>query len=120
MATPPVLPPVPLHAPDFDAADLVRRKRDAGLRISVCLPARDEEATVGHIVATVRRTLMETVPLVDEVVVLDDGSIDATAEVAAWEGARVVPVADVLPAERRGQGKGNAMWSSLYESDGDL
>ncbi|MGZ4796832.1 MAG: glucosyl-3-phosphoglycerate synthase [Acidimicrobiia bacterium] len=120
MATPPVLPPVPLHAPDFDAADLVRRKRDAGLRVSVCLPARDEEATVGHIVATVRRTLMETVPLVDEVVVLDDGSIDATAEVAAWEGARVVPVADVLPAERRGQGKGNAMWSSLYESDGDL
>jgi glucosyl-3-phosphoglycerate synthase len=120
VATPPALPPIPQHAPDFDAAELLARKRAAGLTVSVCLPARDEEATVGHIVATVRRTLMETVPLVDEVVVLDDGSIDATAEVAAWEGARVVRVADVLPECGPGQGKGNAMWKSLHVTTGDV
>ena len=65
MATHPALPPVPGHVAELDVDDLVDRKRARGLGISVCLPARDEEATVGHIVATVRRTLMEAVPLVD-------------------------------------------------------
>ncbi len=100
--------------------ELLRRKRELGLTISVCLPARDEEPTVGHIVATVRRTLMETVPLVDEVVVIDDGSLDSTADVAAWEGARVVAVDDVLPEAGPGSGKGNAMWKSLHATSGDI
>ena len=110
MATPPALLPVPICSEDFDVLDLLRHKQERGLTISVCLPARDEEATVGQIVATVRRTLMESVPLVDEVVVLDDGSIDSTADVAAWEGARVIAVDDVLPESGPGSGKGNAMW----------
>lgn len=120
MATPPVLLPVPICAEDFDVAGLLREKRERGLTISVCLPARDEEATVGQIVATVRRTLMETVPLVDEVVVLDDGSIDSTAEVATWEGARVIAADEVLPEAGPGGGKGNAMWKSLQVTSGDL
>ncbi len=120
MATPPTLPPVPRQAPDFDPEALLGHKQDAGLTVSVCLPARDEEATVGHIVATVRRTLMEAVPLVDEVVVVDDGSLDATAEVAAWEGARVLAVDEILPETGAGQGKGNAMWKSLYAATGDV
>ncbi len=100
--------------------ELLRRKRERGLTISVCLPARNEEPTVGHIVATVRRTLMETYPLVDEVVVIDDGSLDSTAEVAAWEGARVIAVEDVLPEAGPGSGKGNAMWKSLHATTGDI
>jgi len=120
VATTPVLPPEPRSAADFDPAELVGRKRDQALRVSVCLPARDEEATVGHIVATVRRTLMETVSLVDEVVVIDDRSTDATAEAAAWEGARVLAVDEILPGTGPGRGKGNAMWKSLYATEGDL
>lgn len=112
--------PVPGCHEDFDPADLAARKRATGVGVSVCLPARDEEATVGHIVATVRRTLMEAVPLVDEVVVLDDGSTDATAEAAAWEGARVVAVDNVLAEAGPGSGKGNAMWKSLDACDGDI
>ena len=68
------------------AARLAAAKARSGLSVSVCLPARDEEATVGHTVATVRRTLMEHVHLVDEVIVIDDGSTDATAEAAALGG----------------------------------
>jgi glucosyl-3-phosphoglycerate synthase len=120
VATPPALPSVPGHAAELDLDGLVDRKRARGLGVSVCLPARNEEATVGHIVATVRRTLMEAVPLVDEVVVIDDRSTDATAEAAAWEGARVLGVDDVLPDTPRGAGKGNAMWKSLHAADGDL
>jgi glucosyl-3-phosphoglycerate synthase len=119
-AEPVPAPPPFRRAEEFDAADLARRKEAAGLSVSVCLPARDEEATAGHIISTVRRTLMEAVPLVDEVVLLDDGSLDATAAVASWEGARVVRQADVLPEVGAGSGKGNAMWKSLYACSGDL
>src|SRR6187401_2547836 len=103
-----------------DAGALAARKAGLGMTVSVCMPARDEEATVGHIVATVRRRLMEKVALVDEVVVIDDGSTDATAESARWEGARVHAVDDLLPDLPRGSGKGNALWLSLYATEGDL
>ena len=88
--------------------------------VSVCLPARDEEATVGRVVATVRGALVERLPLVDEIVVIDDGSTDATAHAAREEGALVYAAADVLPELPPGTGKGNAMWKSLYVSHGDL
>ena len=103
-----------------DARALADAKARLGTTISVCLPAKDEEATVGHIVATVRRNLMERIPLVDEVVVIDDGSTDGTADAAAWEGAKVYATADVLPEVPRGSGKGNALWGSLFVTEGEL
>src|SRR3990172_302865 len=103
-----------------DAARLAATKAGQRTTISVCLPARDEEATVGHIVATVRRNLIEHVALVDEIVVIDDGSQDATAEAAHWEGASVFNAADVLPSVPPGSGKGNVLWLSLFAASGDI
>jgi len=106
-------------------ADLVETKRSLGYTISVCLPARNEAATIGSIVCEVRKRLV--VPgspdgggLVDEIVVLDDGSTDATAAVALAAGATVVSQSDVLPETGPGSGKGNALWKSLYACRGDL
>ena len=65
--------------------------------VSVVLPARDERATVGEIVSTIRRDLVEDAPLVDEVLVIDSRSTDDTAAVAAAAGARVVAQDAVLP-----------------------
>jgi glucosyl-3-phosphoglycerate synthase len=100
--------------------ELVAAKRDAGLTVSVCIPARNEAATIGPIVDTIRRELMEAHPLVDELIVVDDGSTDATAEIAAAAGARVVPEASILPGQPPGSGKGNVLWKSLHASQGDI
>jgi glucosyl-3-phosphoglycerate synthase len=100
--------------------ELVEAKTRAGVTVSVCLPARNEEATIGPIVASVHRNLVEHARLVDEVVVVDDGSADATTEAATREGARVLAVDEILPDLPRGSGKGNALWMSLYACDGDI
>src|SRR5215213_4087208 len=62
----------------------------AGTRVSVVIPARNEEATVGAIVTAIHRHLMDEIRLVDELLVVNSRSTDATAEVAAAAGARVV------------------------------
>ncbi len=99
-------------AADFDVDRLCTLKADAGVTISVCIPARDEEPTVGCVVGAIQRDLVERHALVDEIVVVDDGSRDRTAELAAAAGARVISG----PAA----GKGDALWTSLSASTGDL
>jgi glucosyl-3-phosphoglycerate synthase len=100
---------------------LVRAKAARGTTVSVVLPALDEEATVGAIVAAIRRDLMgPDVPLVDELVVLDSGSTDGTARAAAGAGARVVHRDDVLPRVPAVPGKGEVLWRSLLVTTGDL
>lgn len=100
------------------AAELAARK--GGQRVSVVLPALDEAATVGPIVAWLVRDLVAGAGLVDEVVVMDAGSTDATAARAAAAGAQVVPVASVLPGHGHRAGKGEALWKSLHVTSGDL
>jgi glucosyl-3-phosphoglycerate synthase len=106
----------------WTANGLLRRKRRARQpsRISVVLPALDEEATVGGIVAAIRTELLEQVPLVDEIVVVDSGSVDQTAAVAAAAGATVVSTAEILPHLGNVAGKGEALWKSLYATTGDI
>ncbi len=87
--------------------------------ISVVLPALDEEATVGAIVAAVQREGVAT-GLVDEVLVVDAGSSDCTGEVARAAGARVVRQAQVLGKQGDRPGKGEALWKSLAATEGDI
>ncbi|MEV6261132.1 glucosyl-3-phosphoglycerate synthase [Streptomyces sp. NPDC051784] len=89
-------------------------------RVSVVLPALNEEATVGEIVAEIRRELIEKVPLVDELVVIDSGSTDATGEVARRAGARVVHRDAILPRMPTVPGKGEVLWRSLLVTSGDI
>lgn len=105
-------------AGEFTAPELRRAKGDQ--LVSVCIPAKDEAATVGAVVEVVVRDLVDRLGVVDEVVVVDDRSTDATAAVAAAAGATVVAVDDVLPAEGPGTGKGEALWKSVAASRGDL
>lgn len=91
-----------------------------GRTVSVCIPCRDEAATIGPLVSMIRRELMSERNVVDELIVLDDRSTDDTARVAGSAGARVVSIDDVHRAHGEGHGKGNALWASLLVSHGDF
>jgi glucosyl-3-phosphoglycerate synthase len=103
---------------DLDA--LLRAKRRGGHRVSVVLPARNEAATVGRLVADLHEQWVRRVPLIDELLVMDSDSTDATASVARAAGADVVATTDVLPGHGNRPGKGEALWKSLAATTGDL
>ncbi len=67
------------------AAPPVRPLSTPRASIGVVIPARDEAARIGPLLAAVVGA-----PGVTDVVVVDDGSSDATAEIATAAGARVV------------------------------
>ncbi|MFJ8107479.1 glucosyl-3-phosphoglycerate synthase [Streptomyces sp. NPDC096132] len=99
---------------------ILAAKRATGQSVSVVLPALNEEETVGDIVAVIRHDLMQQVPLVDEIVVVDSGSTDRTAQVAAAAGARVVHRDTILPRIPAVPGKGEVLWRSLLVTTGDI
>lgn len=88
--------------------------------VSVVLPAHNEESTVGEIVTEIRRDLVERAHLVDEIVVVDSLSTDATAARAAAAGARVVAQEAVLSQLPPLTGKGEALWKGLAATSGDI
>ncbi|MGW1912809.1 glucosyl-3-phosphoglycerate synthase [Streptomyces sp. NPDC002076] len=99
---------------------ILAAKQRTGQSVSVVLPALNEEETVGDIVAIIRHDLLERVPLVDEIVVVDSGSTDRTSEVATAAGARVVHRDEILPRIPAVPGKGEVLWRSLLVTSGDI
>jgi glucosyl-3-phosphoglycerate synthase len=105
---------------EIDVNALLLAKRRGGHRVSVVLPARDEEATVGVLVRDLADCWVRAVPLVDELIVMDSDSTDRTAEVARDAGAEVVATRDVLPGHGTRPGKGEALWKAMAVTSGDL
>lgn len=98
----------------FRLDDLVRGRERT---VSVCLPARDEAATIAPIVRDV--AALRDAGLVDQLVVVDD-STDGTAALAAAEGAEVHDQSSLMPEFGPVRGKGDAMWRALSVLTGDL
>ena len=74
-------------------------------RVTVVIPAKDEEGLIGEIVDAVK-------PYADEVLVVDGHSRDRTRDIATAHGARVIL--------DRGKGKGDALRLSFDEATGDI
>lgn len=107
----------------FDVEGLTARalrEHKGGATVSMCIPCRDEAGTIAPIVEATRRELVDRVPFLDELIVLDDRSTDGTARVAADAGATVIPIDDVHERFGAGRGKGNALWATLVVSRGDV
>ncbi|HEY3473011.1 MAG TPA: glucosyl-3-phosphoglycerate synthase, partial [Anaerolineales bacterium] len=109
------------HAAEFqDLNYLLRLKRERGLSISLALPALNEEKTVGNVIQTIKGALMDTVPLLDEIVLIDSNSEDRTREIARELGVPVYIHQEILPSYGSRRGKGEALWKSLYCTQGDI
>jgi glucosyl-3-phosphoglycerate synthase len=106
------------HWDDWSLAELADAK--AGRTVSLVVPARNEAATVGDVVTRVREALVDTVALLDEIVVIDSDSTDATYDVATGAGAVVHRSAEIRPDLGTEPGKGEAMWKSMFVTTGDL
>ena len=99
--------------------ELLRLKNDGSHRITVALPALNESATVGAICETIRRELIEQIPFVDELLVVDSGSTDSTIYAARAAGASVYEARELTDAGPV-RGKGDCLWRSLTVASGDL
>lgn len=109
------------HSREFvDLEWLVETKQNQGLTISLGLPALNEAETVGKVIQTIKTALMDEVPLLDEMILIDSGSVDKTRQIARDLGIPVYIHPEILPQYGVYQGKGEALWKSLYVLSGDI
>ena len=103
------------HHSEFPAERLARERTRS---VSACVPARNEEQTIGPIVADL--VSLRELGAIDEVVVIDAASQDRTAAIAAEAGADVRIESDLLPEQGEVLGKGDAMWRALSILETDV
>lgn len=109
------------HSNEFaDLRALLDMKERQGLSISVGLPALNEEGTVGEVISILKKHLMDDLPLVDELVLIDSNSTDRTVEIAESLGVPVYKHPQILPEVGTFRGKGEALWKSLHVLKGDI
>lgn len=78
------------------------------MKISALIPVYNEEKTIEGVL----RVLMDN-PLIDEILVVDDGSTDNSATLARRMGARVISLGE-------NQGKGAALERGIEEIESDI
>lgn len=78
------------------------------MTITCIIPAYNEEKTIGNILDVIKE-----VEIIDEIIVVSDGSIDKTVDVALSKGVKVVEL-------KENRGKGGAMKAGLENSQGDI
>jgi len=109
------------HADEFhDLGNLVELKQKQRLKISLALPALNEEETVGNVIQTIKNELMDRYPLLDEIVLIDSDSTDKTREIAQDLGIPVFIHQQLLEKYGPRRGKGEALWKSLLVTRGDI
>lgn len=109
------------HADEFNQLhELLNLKKEQGLTISLALPALNEEQTVGRVIRMMKKELMQRVPLLDEIVLIDSDSTDRTREIAKKEGVPVYIHQQLLERLKPRDGKGEALWKSLLVTRGDI
>jgi len=108
------------HSVFRDLGRLVEEKRARNLKISLCFPTLNEEATIAKEIVLIGSELQKRFPLIDEIAVMDSGSKDRTREIAAEYGAKVFLSEDILPNEPQFKGKGENLWKALFVLEGDV
>ncbi len=109
------------HSQDFsNLQSLLLLKQKRNLKISLCLPALNEEATIGNIISILKTALYDDIRVIDEIVVIDSSSSDRTRDIAKELGAKIYIHKDIIPSLGTYKGKGEALFKSLYVLEGDI
>jgi len=81
---------------------------DCYMGVSCIIPACNEESTIINVIKNVKK-----VKVIDEIIVVDDGSTDKTYDYAKSEGARIIRHA-------KNKGKGAAIKTGISHSKSDI
>lgn len=80
--------------------------------VSIVIPAYNEEAFIAKLLERILQVPTESIGFTKEIIVVDDGSVDATsAQVARFPSARLI--------RQKNQGKGAAVQRGVREATGD-
>ena len=99
---------------------VVAAKQAGGHHISLVIPTLNEAHNIQAVVSSARQLCMERHALLDEIIVVDSLSHDATCQLARSAGATVFTVDTILPETVFPRGKGCALWKSLSVASGDI
>ena len=99
----------------FRLEELLPRKSG---EITVCVPTRETAATIAAVLRELRA--LRDGGLVDQILVIDAGTADGTATIAAAAGAEVFQEDELLPEQGPVEGKGDAMWRALSVATGEI
>ena len=99
---------------------LAEKKQAMKSIVSVVVPTFNEASTIGTIIAVTKKEMIDEIALVDEIVVIDSHSTDATVDIAKEAGARVF-TSNSIPAPCDPMcGKGASLWKALFVTRGDI
>lgn len=111
------------YCDDFrDIKKLLHLKKKKNLTIGLCLPARNEEATISEVIK-ILKPLQDKDHLLDEIILIDSNSTDKTAKIAKDLGIAVYETNEILPQYKiplDQWGKGENLWKSLYVLNSDI
>lgn len=108
------------HSQFWDLAKLVEEKEKQQTTISLCIPTLNEEKTIGKEIILFKSELMNRYPLLDEIAVIDSGSVDRTRDIASSFGADVYLSKNILSRLGEKKGKGENLWKAIYQLKGDI
>jgi glucosyl-3-phosphoglycerate synthase len=103
-----------------DVRALAARKRRRSLTVSLILPTLNVADTLPQVLAEVATVRSGDTLLVDQVIVVDGASTDATTDIARRAGAEVYLQDSLLADFGPALGKGDAMWRALAQAGGDI
>jgi glucosyl-3-phosphoglycerate synthase len=103
-----------------DLRRLLELKQRQNVTLGLALPSLNEAETIGEIIDMLQHTLVQEVPLLDEIILIDSGSQDRTREIALSLGVPVYVHQEILRQYGSFHGKGEALWKSLYVLESDI